>query len=100
MGVPAKPCKQVCVGDDCEGKSELDRILGKLIAINADFPMFVRHMNKNLKDNRAENLQWIHFADALEHLDFCVDWVMYLTWAEVRTVIRAVVLGGWQITTD
>jgi hypothetical protein len=43
-------------------------------------PNYIRHVNGNTLDNRAENLVWVKLRDAFKHiLDWRVDWVCYVT---------------------
>ena len=44
------------------------------------YPMFIRHKNGDILDNRAENLEHVHVREALAHInDWKVDWVSFIT---------------------
>jgi hypothetical protein len=75
------------------GVPTLQKIVDQLHATES-YPFFLRHMNKNKADNRAENLQLVHINEALRHLDWCCDWTLTLNDEEIRFLLRTLILGG------
>ena len=61
-------------------------VLQKLKAAD-EYPYFIRHINGDTHDNRAENLAWVTLKNALMNIStWKVDWVIYLNEEEIRMV--------------
>ena len=58
---------------------------------NQMYPRFIRHLNKNVQDNRVQNLKVVSINDALNNLDWKVDWVCGLSKPQIRRVIETVI---------
>ena len=53
-------------------------VLKKLKAAD-EYPYFIRHINGDTHDNRAENLAWVTLKNAFKNMStWKVDWVIYL----------------------
>ena len=52
-----------------------------------EYPYFIRHINGDTHDNRAENLAWVTLKNAFKNMStWKVDWVIYLHEEEIRFV--------------
>ena len=61
-------------------------VLKKLKAAD-EYPYFIRHINGDTHDNRAENLAWVTLKNAFKNMStWKVDWVIYLNEEEIRKV--------------
>ena len=68
-----------------KNKSSAHKIIQKLQE-NSHNGLFVRHKNRNTKDNRVCNLEWVSLRDALLHPRWKVDWTMDLSKEEILFV--------------
>ena len=59
-------------------------VMEKLKAV-PEYPTFIRHINGNTLDNRADNLCYVALIDAFRNImTWKVDWVCYVDADEVR----------------
>jgi len=49
--------------------------------------LFLRHLDGNRLNNRLQNLSWVHPREAMENLDWCVDWKVGLKKRQIQFVM-------------
>lgn len=49
--------------------------------------LFLRHIDGNKQNNRLDNLCWVHPKEAMENLDWCVDWKVGLRKKQIQFVM-------------